>query len=85
MNTLNQASTGSQHRRRQDIERRQQVKSTQQRAEEDCVRLQRLAKLEAVRKVEQFKFDEQVVRHPLFPALCRVWPDKAERITYHAA
>jgi hypothetical protein len=61
MNTLNQASTGSQHRRRQDIERRQQAKSTQQRAEEDRLRMQRLAKLEAVRKVEQFKFDEQVM------------------------
>lgn len=61
MNTLNQASTGSQHRRRQDIERRQQAKSTLQRAEENRLRMQRLAKLEAVRKVEQFKFDEQVM------------------------
>ncbi|KAI1757833.1 hypothetical protein F4782DRAFT_146973 [Xylaria castorea] len=62
MNTLNQASAGSQHRKRQDIERRQQAKSTQQRAEEDRLRTQRLSKLEAVRKVEQLKFDEQVMQ-----------------------
>ncbi|KAI1132928.1 pinin/SDK/memA/ protein conserved region-domain-containing protein [Nemania abortiva] len=62
MNTLSQASAGSQHRKRQDIERRQQAKSTQQRAEEDRLRMQRLSKLEAVRKVEQLKFDEQVMK-----------------------
>ncbi len=62
MNTLSQAGAGSQHRKRQDIERRQQAKSTQQRAEEDRLRMQKLSKLEAVRKVEQLKFDEQVVR-----------------------
>ncbi|KAI0460416.1 hypothetical protein F5B21DRAFT_7091 [Xylaria acuta] len=62
MNTLNQASAGSQHRKRQDIERRQQAKSTQQRAEEDRLRTQRLSRLEAVRKVEQLKFDEQVMK-----------------------
>ncbi|KAH8161183.1 hypothetical protein CIB48_g7073 [Xylaria polymorpha] len=62
MNTLNQASAGSQHRKRQDIERRQQAKSTQQRAEEDRLRTQRLSKLQAVRKVEQLKFDEQVMK-----------------------
>ncbi|KAI1116110.1 pinin/SDK/memA/ protein conserved region-domain-containing protein [Nemania sp. NC0429] len=62
MNTLSQASAGSQHRKRQDIERRQQAKSTQQRAEEDRLRMQRLSKLEAVRRVEQIKFDEQVMK-----------------------
>ncbi|KAI0448045.1 hypothetical protein F4803DRAFT_5298 [Xylaria telfairii] len=62
MNTLNQASAGSQHRKRQDIERRQQAKSTQQRAEEDRLRTQRLSKLQAVRKAEQLKFDEQVMK-----------------------
>jgi hypothetical protein len=65
MNTLSQASAGSQHRKRQDIERRQQAKSTQQRAEDDRLRMQRLSKLESVRKVEQLKFDEHVVRCPL--------------------
>ncbi|KAJ3580018.1 hypothetical protein NPX13_g541 [Xylaria arbuscula] len=67
MNTLSQAGAGSQHKKRQDIERRQQAKSTQQRAEEDRLRTQKLSKLAAVRKVEQLKFDEQVVCHP-FPA-----------------
>ncbi|KAI3337069.1 hypothetical protein HD806DRAFT_475560 [Xylariaceae sp. AK1471] len=62
MNTLNQASAGSQHKKRQDIERRQQAKSTQQRAEDDRLRMQKLAKLEAVRKAEQFNFDEKVMQ-----------------------
>ncbi|KAI0400839.1 hypothetical protein F4802DRAFT_467097 [Xylaria palmicola] len=62
MNTLSQASAGSQPRKRQEIERRQQAKSAQQRAEEDRLRMQRLAKLEAVRKTEQLKFDEQVMK-----------------------
>ncbi|KAI1180365.1 pinin/SDK/memA/ protein conserved region-domain-containing protein [Nemania sp. FL0916] len=62
MNTLSQAGAGVQHRKRQDIERRQQAKSTQQRAEEDRLRMQRLSKLDAVRKVEQLKFDEQVMK-----------------------
>ncbi|KAJ8122164.1 hypothetical protein ONZ43_g1571 [Nemania bipapillata] len=64
MNTLSQASAGSQHKKRQDIERRQQAKSTQQRAEEDRMRMQRLSKLESVRKFEQLKFDEQVFYLP---------------------
>ncbi|KAJ2993278.1 hypothetical protein NUW58_g1887 [Xylaria curta] len=62
MNTLSQANAGSQHRKRQEIERRQQAKSTQQRVEEDRLRMQRLSKLEAVRNVEQLKFDEQVMK-----------------------
>ncbi|KAI8634981.1 hypothetical protein F5Y19DRAFT_132592 [Xylariaceae sp. FL1651] len=62
MNTLSQASAGSQHKKRQDIERRQQAKSTQQRAEDDRLRMQKLAKLETVRKAEQLKFDEQVMK-----------------------
>ncbi|GAW12791.1 hypothetical protein ANO14919_021620 [Xylariales sp. No.14919] len=62
MNTLNQASAGSQHRKRPDIERRQQAKSIQQRAEEDRLRIQKISKLEAVRKVEQLKFDERVMK-----------------------
>lgn len=77
MNTLSQASAGSQHRKRQDIERRQQAKSTQQRAEEDRLRMQRLSKLEAVRRVEQIKFDEQVVRCPPCFVLSRAGSTRA--------
>jgi hypothetical protein len=61
MNTLSQAGAGPQHKKRQDIERRQQAKSSTQRAEDDRLRMQRLAKLEAVRKVEQLKFEEKRV------------------------
>lgn len=71
MSTLSQANAGSQNRKRQDIERRQQTKPTQQRAEDDRVRLQKLAKLEAVRKVEQLKFEERVVRCSVFSHVSR--------------
>ncbi|KAI2637398.1 hypothetical protein GGS21DRAFT_511382 [Xylaria nigripes] len=65
MNTLSQANAGSKHKKRQDIERRQQAKTTQERAEEDRLRIQRLSKLAEVRKAEQLKFDEKVmeIRH----------------------
>ncbi|KAK5629637.1 hypothetical protein RRF57_005352 [Xylaria bambusicola] len=85
MNTLSQASAGPQHRKRQDIERRQQAKSTQQRAEEDRLRMQKLSKLEAARKVEQLKFDEQVMktRHADMLAKARYLQTKAApRIFY---
>ncbi|KAI0389875.1 hypothetical protein F5Y17DRAFT_469364 [Xylariaceae sp. FL0594] len=59
MNTLSQAGAGSQFKKRQDIERRQQENSTSQRVEDDRLRMQRLAKLEATRNVEQLKFEEK--------------------------
>lgn len=78
MNTLSQAGAGSQHRKRQDIERRQQAKSTQQRAEEDRLRMQKFSKLAAVRKAEQLKFDEQVVRYS-FCSFCAVLGPQAKK------
>ncbi|KAI1816806.1 hypothetical protein GGS20DRAFT_583152 [Poronia punctata] len=62
MNTLSQAGAGPQHKRRQEIERRQQAKSSSQRVEDDRIRMQRLAKLEAVRKAEQLKFEEKTMK-----------------------
>ncbi|KAI0199686.1 hypothetical protein F4808DRAFT_205016 [Astrocystis sublimbata] len=68
MSTLNQANAGAQRRKRPEIERRQQAKPVQQakpapqRPGDDPSRTQRLAKLEAVRKAEQLKFDEQVMK-----------------------
>ncbi|KAI0166412.1 hypothetical protein GGR57DRAFT_446631 [Xylariaceae sp. FL1272] len=70
MNTLSQAGArpGAQSRRRPDGERRQQAhqaqqaKSTQQRAEEERLRSKKLAKLEAVRQVEQLTFQEQAMK-----------------------
>ncbi|KAI1772422.1 pinin/SDK/memA/ protein conserved region-domain-containing protein [Hypoxylon cercidicola] len=62
LSTLSQTTSSSQQKRRQEIERRQQAKAHQQRAEDDKRREEKLAKLKAVRKAEQLKFDEQVMR-----------------------
>ncbi|KAK3333593.1 pinin/SDK/memA/ protein conserved region-domain-containing protein [Cercophora scortea] len=61
-NTLSQTVSNTQQKKRLEIERRQQEKARQQRAEDDRRRTEKLAKLNAVRKVEQLKFDEQVMR-----------------------
>ncbi len=63
LNTLSQTTTNSHQKRRQEIERRQQAKVTQQRAEDDKHSQEKLARLNIARKVEQVKFDEQVVSH----------------------
>ncbi|XXG96565.1 Pre-mRNA-splicing factor ini1 [Hypoxylon texense] len=62
LSTLSQTTSSSQQKRRQEIERRQQAKAHQQRAEDDKHREEKLAKLKAVRKAEQLKFDEQVMK-----------------------
>lgn len=66
LNTLSGTTTNSHQKRRQEIERRQQAKVSQQQVENDKHRQEKLAKLNTARKVEQIKFDEQVVRrYPL--------------------
>ncbi|KAI0386158.1 hypothetical protein F5Y04DRAFT_275764 [Hypomontagnella monticulosa] len=62
LSTLSQTTSSSQQKRRQEIERRQQAKVHQQRADDDKHREEKLDKLMAVRKVEQIKFEEQVMR-----------------------
>ena len=65
LSTLSQTNApSSQQKRRQDIERRQHAKVSQQRAEDDKQRQEKLAKLNVARKIEQIRFDEQVVRNP---------------------
>lgn len=61
LSTLSQTTNNSQQKRRQEIEKRQQEKAAKQKIEDDLRRNERLAKLDAVRKVEQVRFDEQVV------------------------
>lgn len=70
LNTLSGTTTNSHQKRRQEIERRQQAKVSQQQIENDKHRQEKLAKLNTARKVEQIKFDEQVVRQP--PSNCLV-------------
>lgn len=61
LSTLSQTTSNSQQKRRQEIEKRQQEKFAKQKAEDDSRRNERLAKLSRVRKIEQVRFDEQVV------------------------
>ncbi|KAH8909827.1 hypothetical protein BR93DRAFT_924833 [Coniochaeta sp. PMI_546] len=62
LSTLSQKPANSQQKKRQEIERRQQERAQQQRAEDDKRRVEKLAKLNHVRKIEQIKFDEQVMQ-----------------------
>jgi hypothetical protein len=62
LSTLSQTTTSSQQKKRQEIERRQQAKAHQRRAEDEKYREEKLAKLRAVRQVEQIKFEDQAVR-----------------------
>ncbi|KAI1082395.1 pinin/SDK/memA/ protein conserved region-domain-containing protein [Whalleya microplaca] len=73
LSTLSQTTSSSQQKRRQEIERRQQAKVHQQKAEDEKHREEKLAKLRAVRRVEQLKFDEQVMqtRHSNMLAMAR--------------
>lgn len=61
LSTLSQTTTNSQQKKRLEIEKRQQEKAAQQTREDDKRRSEKLAVLERVRKIEQVRFDEQVV------------------------
>lgn len=72
LNTISQTTSNSQQKRRQEVEKRQQERAAKQRTEDDKRRSERLAKLDKIRRAEQVRFDEQVVRgHSL------VWGKKA--------
>lgn len=62
LSTLSQTTSNSQQKKRLEIERRQQAKAQLQRAEDDKRRLEKLDRLNHIRKIEQVKFDEQAVR-----------------------
>lgn len=62
LSTLSQTTSNSQQKRRQEVEKKQQERAAKQRTEDDKRRSERLAKLDKTRKVEQIRFDEQVVR-----------------------
>lgn len=61
LSTLSQKPANSQQKKRLEIERRQQERAQQRRAEDDKRRVEKLARLNHARKIEQVKFDEQVV------------------------
>ncbi|KAI1857015.1 uncharacterized protein JN550_013508 [Neoarthrinium moseri] len=62
LSTLSQKNSNSQQKRRQEIERKQREKASQLRAEDDKQRAAKLAELNTVRKREQIKWDEKVMR-----------------------
>ncbi|KAH8801504.1 pinin/SDK/memA/ protein conserved region-domain-containing protein [Xylogone sp. PMI_703] len=62
LSTLSQSAPNGQQKRRQEIERRQLEKAKQQKVEDEGRRAEKLAKLNAVRKVEQVKFEREVMR-----------------------
>jgi hypothetical protein len=61
LNTLSQAPSDSQQKRRQEIEKRQQERLKRQHAEDGKKRAGKLAELRKVRMAEQIVFDEEVV------------------------
>lgn len=69
LSTLSQTTSNSQQKKRQEIEKRQQEKVAKQKAEDDSRRNERLAKLSRVRKIEQVRFDEQVVSNQMDRAM----------------
>lgn len=65
LSTLSQTTDSPQHKRRQDIERRQQERLAKQQAEQGLQRAKRAARLHDLRMPEQIEFEEEVVRHIL--------------------
>lgn len=61
LSTLSQSTPNGQQKRRLEIEKRQQEKAKQQKAEDEVRRAEKLANLKAIRKAEQVKFDEESV------------------------
>ncbi|KAH8199868.1 hypothetical protein TruAng_005984 [Truncatella angustata] len=64
LNTLSRTNDSSSQRRRSEIERKQQAKVSQQKAEDDKHREARLAKLKAARQRDQIEWEEQVYYLP---------------------
>ncbi|KAK9426226.1 putative Pinin/SDK/memA/ protein conserved region-domain-containing protein [Seiridium unicorne] len=62
LSTLSQTNKSSSQKKRHEIERKQQARVSQQKAEDDKHREERLAKLKAVRRQEQIEWEERVMR-----------------------
>ncbi|KAK6074426.1 pinin sdk mema domain protein [Seiridium cupressi] len=64
LSTLSQTNKSSSQKKRHEIERKQQARVSQQKAEDDKHREERLAKLKAVRRQEQIEWEERVYYLP---------------------
>ncbi|KAH8653122.1 pinin/SDK/memA/ protein conserved region-domain-containing protein [Tricladium varicosporioides] len=62
LSTLSQSTPNGQQKRRLEIEKRQKEKAKQQKAEDEGRRARKLAQLNAIRKDEQIKFNEESMR-----------------------
>ncbi|CZR61380.1 related to nuclear protein SDK3 [Phialocephala subalpina] len=80
LSTLSQSTPNGQQKRRLEIEKRQQERAKQQKEEDEVRRAEKLAKLKAIRKTEQVKFDEQSmqIRHSNTLAMANFLQTKAE-------
>lgn len=61
LSTLSQKTTNTHQKRREEIERRQAERARQQEAEKEQFRAERAAKVRAIRRAEQVRFDEDMV------------------------
>ncbi|GKT53101.1 nuclear protein [Colletotrichum tofieldiae] len=64
LSTLSQTNTGSQHKKRREIEQRQHERAQKQRAEDEKRRTEKLARITEARLQEQIKFDEKAYYRP---------------------
>ncbi|KAF3770146.1 hypothetical protein M406DRAFT_246069 [Cryphonectria parasitica EP155] len=85
LSTLSQTTSNSQQKRRQEIEKRQQEKAAKQKIEDDKRRSEGRSKLDKVRKIEQVRFDEQVMntRHSNMLAMAHSLLTKSEPKLYY--
>ncbi|KAK1971575.1 hypothetical protein LZ32DRAFT_605088 [Colletotrichum eremochloae] len=81
LSTLSQTNSGSQHKKRREIEQRQHERAQKQRAEDEKRRTERLARITEARWQEQIKFDEKAMksRHAGMVAMAhslrtKAWP-----------
>ncbi|KAK2064137.1 hypothetical protein LY76DRAFT_587693 [Colletotrichum caudatum] len=81
LSTLSQTNSGSQHKKRREIEQRQHERAQKQRAEDEKRRIEKLARITEARWQEQIKFDETAMksRHAGMVAMAhslrtKAWP-----------
>ncbi|RQM06389.1 hypothetical protein DH86_00001169, partial [Scytalidium sp. 3C] len=85
LSTLSQSASNGQQKRRQEIERRQLERAKQQKVEDEGRRAEKLARLNAVRKVEQVKFERESmrIRHSNMLAMANCLCTKTEPKLYY--
>ncbi|KAK1981634.1 pinin/SDK/memA/ protein conserved region-domain-containing protein [Colletotrichum cereale] len=85
LSTLSQTNSGSQHKKRREIEQRQHERAQKQRAEDEKRRTEKLARITEARWQEQIKFDEKAMksRHASMVAMAHSLRTKAVPPIYY--